>query len=71
MVHETKKQQYGYLGVKFRTLDPLMLGGMLSGKGVLRAEKGVLRAERGYKNMDHMDKNFCSIPLFKQYRIIS
>lgn len=68
MVYETKKREYGYLGVKLRTLDPSMVGGMLSWKGVLRAGKGVLIAERGYKNMDHMDKNFCSIPPFKQYR---
>ena len=58
MAYETKKQEYGCLGVKFRTLEPSLLGGMLSGKGVLRAGKGVLIAERGYKNMDHMDNIF-------------
>ena len=67
-IYETKKQEYGYLGVKFRTLDSSMLRGMLSGKGVVRVEKGVPMAERGYKNMDHMDKKFCSIPPFKQCR---
>ena len=58
LVYETKKQEYGYLGVKLDPLDPPVLGGMLSGEGVLRAGKVVLIAERGYKNMDHMDKNF-------------
>lgn len=57
MVYEAKKQEYGYLGVKFRTLDPPMLRGMLSGEGVLWAGKVVLIAARGYKNIDHMDEN--------------
>ena len=40
------------------TLGVLMLGNMLSGNGVMRAEKDVVRAGGGYNNMNHMDKNF-------------
>ena len=49
--HEIKKQESGFLVMLLETLNALMLGGMLTGKGVMRAG-------RGYKNMSHMDKNF-------------
>ena len=38
-------------------LGALMLGNVLTGKGVVRARKGVVRAEMGYNNMYHMNKN--------------
>ena len=33
--------------MSLETLGALMLGNMLSGKGVIRTEKGVLKAEAG------------------------
>ena len=35
-----------------------MLGNMLTGEEVIRAEKGDVTALREYNNMDHMDKTF-------------
>ena len=49
------------------TLSASILGNMLTGKGIMRAQKRMMRAGRGYNNMDHMDKMLVSDSFFKQY----
>ena len=53
--NETKVQKRGFLGILLCTLGAILLGNMLTGKGMLRAgygnieEKGVLKAGYGNK----------------------
>ena len=54
--HKIKKPEGGFLGMLLGTLGASVLGNMLTGKVVMRAE-------RGYSNMD---KIFSSAPSFKQ-----
>ena len=39
-------------------LAALLLGSMLTGRGIVRAGRAAVRAGTGYKNMDQMSKNF-------------
>ena len=55
--NEIKRQGGGFLSMLYGALGALMLGNVLTGKGVVRARKGVVRAEMGYNNMYRMNKN--------------
>ena len=55
--NEIKRQGGGFLSMLIGALGALMLGNVLTEKGVVRARKGVVRAEMGYNNMYHMNKN--------------
>ena len=53
-----KKQKAGLLDALIAPLAALLLGSMLTGRGIVRAGRAAVRAGTGYKNMDHMSKNF-------------
>ena len=48
--NEIKRQGGGFLSMLYGALGALLLGNVLTGKGVVRAEMG-------YNNMYHMNKN--------------
>ena len=50
--HETRRQERGFLGMLLGTLGALVLGNMLTGKGVIRAWIGGVTTGRQYNNMD-------------------
>ena len=47
--HEAKEQRVGFLGMLLGTLGASLLGDVLSGKGVIRADEGTIRAGYGSK----------------------
>ena len=55
--NKAKKQKGGFLSILLGTLDASVLGNMLSGKGVVRAEEGTARVGYGSKGSSSK-KNF-------------
>ena len=53
VTNETREQRWGFLGTLVRTLGSILLGNLLSGKGIVRAGsgnkkgKGIVRAGYG------------------------
>ena len=47
--HEAKEQRVGFLGMLLGTLGASLLGDVLSGKCVIRADEGTIRAGYGSK----------------------
>ena len=47
--NEIKEQRGGFLGMLFGTLGASLLGNLLTGKGIMRADDGVVRAGEGSK----------------------
>ena len=44
--NEAKEQKGGFLGMLLGTLSAILLGNMLTGKGVIRAGEGTARSKR-------------------------
>ena len=63
-----KIQEVNFLDPFSGFLDAPMLGNMLTGKGVKRAEKVFVRTGRGYNNINRMDKHFQFRSIFKQHQ---
>ena len=53
--NEIKEQKGGFLGMLLGTLGASLLGNLLTGKGVYRAEKGKGIVRAGYGNNNKMD----------------
>ena len=47
--NETKKQRGGFLSMLLGALGTSLLGNLLSGKGLVRADEGIVRAGEGVK----------------------
>ena len=45
--NETKEQRGGFLSMLLGTLETILLGNLLTGKGIMRAEDGIVRAGEG------------------------
>ena len=54
--NEAKEQRGGFLSMLLRTLSASLLGNILAGKGINRAEEGVIRAGYGNKRQDYENK---------------
>ena len=54
--NEAKKQRGGFLSMLLGTLSASLLGNILAGKGINRAEEGVVRAGYGNKRQDYENK---------------
>ena len=46
--NEAKEQQEGLLSMLLGTLDANLLGNLLAGKGINRADEGVIRADENF-----------------------
>ena len=47
--NETKEQRGGFLSILLGTLGAILLGNLLTGKGMMRAGEGIVRAGEGAK----------------------
>ena len=47
MKNETKEQRRGFLSMLLGTLGASLLGNLLTGKGIMRADDGIVRACEG------------------------
>ena len=47
MKNETKEQRRGFLSMLLGTLGASLLGNLLTGKGIMRADDGIVRAGEG------------------------
>ena len=54
--NEAKEQRGGFLSMLLRTLSASLLGNILAGKGINRAEEGVIRAGYENKRQDYENK---------------
>ena len=55
--NEAREQKGGFLSILLGTLGATLLGNILAGKGINRAEEGVIRAAYGNKRQDYEKKN--------------
>ena len=56
--NETKEQKGGFLSMLLGTLGALLLGNLLSGKGVVRAGEGTMRIREGIKKSINANTSF-------------
>ena len=54
--YKRKNQEDRFLGMLLGTLGASLLGNMLTGKGIMRADKGIIRAG-ARSNTDHLGQN--------------
>ena len=54
--NEAREQKGGFLSILLGTLGATLLGNILAGKGINRAEEGVIRAGYGNKRQDYENK---------------
>ena len=52
--NEIKEQRGGFLGMLFGTLGASLLGNLLTGKDIMRADDGVVRAGEGSKKKTYI-----------------
>ena len=63
--NETKKQRGGFLSMLLGALGTSLLGNLLSGKGLVRADEGIVRAGEGVKKTPKIQ--FDAISSIKKY----
>ena len=63
--NETKEQRGGFLSMLLGTLGASLLGNLLTGKGIIRADDGIVRAGEGSKKNPKFTVTFSS---FSKYR---
>ena len=56
--NEAREQKGGFLSILLGTLGATLLGHILAGKGINRAEEGVIRAAYGNKRQDYEKKKW-------------
>ena len=56
--NEAREQKGGFLSILLGTLGATLLGNILAGKGINRAEEGVIRAAYGNKRQDYEKKKW-------------